>query len=126
MPLMNGSKRLMAAPLNNDHKVGGLYRMTGEPVEGGDAEGLSSPGEYCSLSECMVMPDSVRLLDGSSEAIARCGLLPLTALGFGSLLGVVVGAVGSCAGATGLRNFRMQDGQAFWTGVGNEIGRAHV
>lgn len=72
MPLMNGSNRLMAAPRNNDQTVGGLYRMTGEPEEGGEVDS-SSPGEYCSLSECIVMPDSARWLVASSEAmVAHC------------------------------------------------------
>lgn len=33
--------------------------MTGEPEEGGDME-ISSPGEYCSLSDRIVTPDSAR------------------------------------------------------------------
>lgn len=45
--------------------------MMGEPEDGGDGES-SSPGEYCSLSECIVMPDSARWLDGSSEAMVLC------------------------------------------------------
>jgi hypothetical protein len=65
---MNGSNKLMAAPRINDHTVGGLYRMTGEPDDCGDAE-RSSPAEYCSLSECIVTPESARGFDGSSEAI---------------------------------------------------------
>lgn len=67
MPLMKGNSRLMAAPLINDHTVGGLYRMTGEFDDGGDDS--SSPPEYSSLSECIVIPDSVRSLRGSLDDI---------------------------------------------------------
>lgn len=42
--------------------------MAGEEDEGGDVE-ISSPPEYCSLSERIVTPDSARLLERSSEAI---------------------------------------------------------
>ena len=43
--------------------------MAGEEDEGGDVE-ISSPPEYCSLSERIVTPDSARWLERSSEAIA--------------------------------------------------------
>jgi len=68
MPLMNGSIRLIAAPLISPQTVGGRYRTTGEPKEGGDPERSSAP-EYCSLSEGTVTPDSVIGFVGSSEAI---------------------------------------------------------
>jgi len=56
----------MAAPRNIDHGVGGLYRMTGDDEDsGGDEADSSSPAEYCSLSECIVMPLSASRLDES-------------------------------------------------------------
>ena len=56
----------MAAPRNIDHSVGGLYRMTGDDEDsGGDEADSSSPAEYCSLSECIVMPLSASRLDES-------------------------------------------------------------
>jgi len=54
---------LIAAPLNKLHIVGGEYRISGELEEEG-GEGDRSSGtelEYCSLSERMVMEDSVRV-----------------------------------------------------------------
>lgn len=39
----------------------------GEEDEGGDVE--MSSGEYCSLSECIVTPDSAMGFEGSSDAI---------------------------------------------------------
>jgi hypothetical protein len=62
----------MAAPRIVDQKVGGLYSMTGDPDDGGEARSSpaeSSPAEYCSLSECIVMPDSASGFVESSEAI---------------------------------------------------------
>lgn len=58
----------MAAPLTSDHIVGGLYRMTGDPEDVGDVV-MSSPGEYCSLSECIVTPDSARGFGTSSIVV---------------------------------------------------------
>lgn len=53
------------------NKVGGWYKTSGgELEEGGDVE-ISSPAEYCSLSERMVTPDSAIGFEGSSDAIAR-------------------------------------------------------
>lgn len=58
MPLINGSSRLMAAPRSIDQTVGDLYRTRcGDEDEGGEVD-MSSPAEYCSLSECIVTPDS--------------------------------------------------------------------
>lgn len=53
------------------NRVGGWYRTSGgELVDGGEVE-MSSPAEYCSLSERMVTPDSAIGFEGSSDAIAR-------------------------------------------------------
>jgi hypothetical protein len=69
MPLMKGRIRLMATPRIRDHAVGGLYRIRcGDSEEDGGDEEISSPVEYCSLSECIVMPDSASGLC-SSEAM---------------------------------------------------------
>lgn len=43
--------------------------MTGEPEDGGDME-ISSPGEYCSLSERIVTPDSAKGLEDSWNDMA--------------------------------------------------------
>jgi hypothetical protein len=60
IPLTNGRSRLMAAPRIRPHNVGGLYNIKGvDELEPGDAE-RPSPAEYCSLSECIVIPDSAR------------------------------------------------------------------
>lgn len=70
IPLINGSSKLIAAPRSRDQAVGGLYSMIGgEDDEGGDVD-MSSPASYCSLSECIVMPDSARGF-GSSEDMAE-------------------------------------------------------
>ena len=42
--------------------------MTGDPEDVGDVV-MSSPGEYCSLSECIVTPDSARGFGTSSIAV---------------------------------------------------------
>lgn len=42
--------------------------MTGEPEDEGDDDG-SSAAEYCSLSECIVTPDSASGFEASSVAI---------------------------------------------------------
>ncbi|KAK5993773.1 hypothetical protein PT974_07210 [Cladobotryum mycophilum] len=68
MPFINGNTKLMATPRINDHAVGGLYRITGELDEVIEGES-SSPGEYCSLSERIVTPDSARWLLKSSVDI---------------------------------------------------------
>jgi hypothetical protein len=64
----------MAAPRMRPHMVGGLYRIMGleEDVDSGDAD-ASSPAEYCSLSECIVTPDSARCDDGSSADMVGAG-----------------------------------------------------
>lgn len=68
-PLINGNRRLIAAPRSKLHSVGGEYRIIGEFEEdGGDGESSSLP-EYCSLSERMVMEDSDRGID--SDAIVK-------------------------------------------------------
>jgi len=59
----------------------------GEPEDGGDGES-SSAGEYCSLSECIVMPDSARWPSVSSEAMILCKRKPDT----GARGVVVIGA----------------------------------
>lgn len=41
--------------------------IAGDDEDGGEVE--ISSGEYCSLSECIVTPDSAIGLDGSSEAM---------------------------------------------------------
>lgn len=41
--------------------------MAGSDEEGGEVE--TSSGEYCSLSECIVTPDSAIGFEGSSEAM---------------------------------------------------------
>lgn len=53
--------------------VGGLYRIiAGEPEEdAGDGEVSSLLPEYCSLSDLIVMEESVRLLGLSSDAMLR-------------------------------------------------------
>lgn len=43
--------------------------MTGEEDDGGDME-RSSAAEYCSLSECIVMPDSARGCVASWDIVA--------------------------------------------------------
>lgn len=59
-PLMNGRNRLIAAPRNKPHRVGGEYKIIGGELEdGGEGESSSLP-EYCSESEGMVTEDSVR------------------------------------------------------------------
>jgi hypothetical protein len=57
--LINGNNKLIAAPLNNPHIVGGVYSIIrGElEEEGGEGE-MSSLPEYCSESEGMVIEDS--------------------------------------------------------------------
>lgn len=71
MPLTKGRKRLIAAPRRIDQKVGGWYRMTaGDDEDGGDVE-MSSPPEYCSLSDGIVTPDSAIGFGASSEAMLR-------------------------------------------------------
>lgn len=73
MPLMNGRNRLIAAPRMMPNRVGGWYKTRGGELEdGGDVE-MSSPAEYCSLSERMVTPDSAIGFEGSSDAIAKRG-----------------------------------------------------
>lgn len=68
---MKGRNRLIAAPRMMPNRVGGWYRTSGgELVDGGEVE-MSSPAEYCSLSERMVTPDSAIGFEGSSDAIAR-------------------------------------------------------
>lgn len=58
-PLMNGKSRLIAAPLNKPHNVGGEYKIIGEFEEDGGGEGDSSSlPEYCSESEGIVIDDS--------------------------------------------------------------------
>lgn len=54
---------MIAAPLNKLHIVGGEYRISGElEKEGGEGDRSSGTElEYCSLSERMVMEDSVRV-----------------------------------------------------------------
>lgn len=42
--------------------------IAGSDEEGGEVE--TSSGEYCSLSECIVTPDSAIGFEGSSEAMA--------------------------------------------------------
>lgn len=64
---MNGSTKLMAALRISDQAVGGLYRMTGEFDDDGDDTSL--PGEYCSLSDRMVTPESARCALRSSVDI---------------------------------------------------------
>jgi hypothetical protein len=65
---MNGRSRLIAAPRNKPHNVGGEYSITGEFEEEGGGEGESSSlPEYCSESDGIVIDDSVRGL--RSEAI---------------------------------------------------------
>lgn len=61
MPLMKGRIRLMAVPRTRPQMLGGWYRIMGDDDEddSGDVD-ASSPAEYCSLSECMVTPDSAR------------------------------------------------------------------
>jgi hypothetical protein len=71
-PLMNGSSRLIAAPLTKPQIVGGEYNIMGEFEEGGgDGESSSLP-EYCSESEGIVMVDSVRGV--RSDAILHGGM----------------------------------------------------
>jgi hypothetical protein len=67
-PLINGRSRLIAAPRNKPHKVGGEYNIIGELEEedGGEGESSSLP-EYCSESDGIVMDDSVSGMP--SEAI---------------------------------------------------------
>lgn len=58
----------MAVPRMIDHRVGGWYRtIGGEEEEGGEVE--ISSWEYCSLSECIVTPDSAIGFELSSDAI---------------------------------------------------------
>lgn len=71
IPLIKGRNRLIAAPRMMPNRVGGWYRTSGGELEdGGDVE-MSSPAEYCSLSERMVTPDSAIGFEGSSDAIAE-------------------------------------------------------
>lgn len=42
--------------------------IAGSEEEGGEVD--TSSGEYCSLSECIVTPDSAIGFEGSSEAMA--------------------------------------------------------
>lgn len=42
--------------------------IAGSDEEGGEVD--TSSGEYCSLSECIVTPDSAIGFEGSSEAMA--------------------------------------------------------
>ena len=69
-PLMNGSKRLIAAPRRRPHIVGGEYRIKPGELEedggDGDSSSCSSLPEYCSESEGMVIEDSVR---GSEDMV---------------------------------------------------------
>jgi hypothetical protein len=58
---MNGRSRLIAAPRNKPHSVGGEYNIMGEFEEEGGGEGESSSlPEYCSESEGIVRDDSER------------------------------------------------------------------
>lgn len=65
---MNGKTRLIAAPRNSPHRLGGEYRITGDGLEeeGGDIE-ISSLPEYCSESDGIVTDDSVKVLGRSLE-----------------------------------------------------------
>lgn len=68
---MNGSTKLMAALRIKVQAVGGLYRMTGEFDDDGDDTSL--PGEYCSLSDRMVTPESARwALRSSVDIVMAC------------------------------------------------------
>jgi hypothetical protein len=75
-PFTNGSSRLMAAPLNIDHTVGGWYIMTGccSPLLlDDDCGGLEEGGErdeYGSESEGMVRPEAERSREGEGERSA--------------------------------------------------------
>jgi hypothetical protein len=65
---MNGRSKLIAAPRNKPHNVGGEYSIIGEFEEEGGGEGESSSlPEYCSESDGIVIDDSVRGM--RSEAI---------------------------------------------------------
>lgn len=45
--------------------------IAGSDEEGGEVD--TSSGEYCSLSECIVTPDSAIGFEGSSEAMVGVG-----------------------------------------------------
>jgi hypothetical protein len=71
---MNGRSRLIAAPRNRPHNVGGEYSIIGEFEEDGGGEGESSSlPEYCSESDGIVIDDSVSGM--RSEAIFTEGIL---------------------------------------------------
>jgi hypothetical protein len=71
---MNGRSRLIAAPRNKPHNVGGEYSIIGEFEEEGGGEGESSSlPEYCSESEGIVIDDSVSGM--RSDAILKGRIL---------------------------------------------------
>lgn len=61
----------MAAPRIRDHAVGGLYRISvGDDEDDSGDVAMSSPAEYCSLSECIVRPDSASGLCSSEDMMS--------------------------------------------------------
>lgn len=83
IPFTKGNTRLIAAPLINDHIVGGWYIITGcSPLPllfDDDCGGLDEGGErdeYGSESEGIVRPEAERSRDGEGErSIARSVVL---------------------------------------------------
>jgi hypothetical protein len=85
---MKGNNKLIAAPLNNPHIVGGVYSIIrGELDEdGGDGE-MSSLPEYCSESEGMVIEDSVKGSEDMVGVYIHRGRLTECDCGFGGNVG---------------------------------------